>query len=282
MRFLSIFYRIELCASVCVQVRLFSISFVRLDRSFIVCYVFFYFRSLVVHSSIYPLSSTMCLRLCTYKYVSVCDCHCCCRSLPSPVFLYFFSSSSSSSCSSLQLAVCLLPNRECVVRSVIFMYGNWFTLNGYRCVFVYVYTNKVHTIHGIPYGCIEWISLYLCQLFVQIAFNDRFEPMYSCVWSNFTTDTALLLTRRSRSVSLALQQMLHVHVYLPPIYIGRSFYSVFLVLLHTLWLNIFIIVIMIPVWFDTDSPCLFFHILAACVVHVDCIGNSEYNVLSSI
>lgn len=129
----------------------------------------------------------------------------------------------------------------------------------------------------LSYGCIEWISLYyLSQLFVQIVSNDRFEPMCSCVWSTFYYwhCSATLPTARSHALSLYVPPascccILYMYI---SIYISATDISVVRSILFgygssLAW--IFIIVIMIPVWFDSDSPCLFFHIQAACVVHVE-------------
>lgn len=149
MRFLSIFYRIEQCARVCVQVRLFSISFVRLDRL-----VFFFFSvhsfilhlstlEYTIHSMVYICGICMGVQVCdTVSWVySVCRCRFMYVNelsllLPFfgigclPLFLFFiavvvivvffFFSWPCAAC------------RECVVRSAIFMYENWFTLNGYQ------------------------------------------------------------------------------------------------------------------------------------------------------
>ena len=82
MRFLSIFYRIEHCASVCVQVRLFSISFVcsvvhSVDWCMCVRYVLLFFmpRSLAVHSSFIHSRVPMCMCMCEIVIVAAVLCH---------------------------------------------------------------------------------------------------------------------------------------------------------------------------------------------------------------
>lgn len=68
MRFLSIFYRIEQCASVCVQLRLFSISFVRLDRLvWFGCFFPFILHLSTLECDIRCVRLYACLYVCMYE-----------------------------------------------------------------------------------------------------------------------------------------------------------------------------------------------------------------------
>lgn len=125
MRFLSIFYRIEHCASVCVQVRLFSISFIRMDfRSGIRCccccclfllyfFIITFVRSLVVHSSFIHSWVPICMDLsvCVWMWLSLL--------LPFfaiaclPLFLFFFHRGRCRCCRHRRrLVVLLVVQRE--------------------------------------------------------------------------------------------------------------------------------------------------------------------------
>lgn len=278
MRFLSIFYRIEHCADVCVQVRLFSISFVRLV-SVCMCCCCIFFICFIRWSFILHLSTLECR--CAYVCVYLCDCHCCCRSLPSPVFLCFFSSSSStSSSSSCSFGRVLAVASECVVRSAIFMYGNWFTLNRYQrrceCCCVHVCTHCHMSVFN-GYRCI---------------FVSYFYKSYSATDSNQCTlvcDQILLLTLlyylpAARLLAHALARSLSLHncvtaACLPAAcftctyihicchrYIGRSF-VLFCLGTVRLCSNIYYCYYdSCLIRFRLSVP---FHIQAACVVHVE-------------
>lgn len=194
----------------CVRTSSAFFHFVRLVGSFSVCYafscsllLFFYYYYYFVRSSFILHLSTLECQMWMCIWIYVCDCHCCCCA----VLCHCLSFSVSfllhrrryrlhSSLFGFLAVLAGWAKRECVVRSTIFMYGNWFGLNGYqRCIAIVVVC--IHKRAHHPCCRIGVLNGYRCIIFLSYLYKSySTTDLNRCALvcdQHFTTDTALLL-----------------------------------------------------------------------------------------